>query len=73
MGISDEGEDDDTLVVVVPNEEQDVAVNEGVELDPRFQTCGAALSAGFGNYRAGIDPEYAWYWDRDGDGVVCER
>ncbi|WP_329081474.1 MULTISPECIES: excalibur calcium-binding domain-containing protein [unclassified Streptosporangium] len=24
-------------------------------------------------YRRGTDPEYAWYQDRDGDGVVCER
>ena len=73
VGISDQAEDDDTVVLVIPNDQQDMPGNDGLDLDPRFQTCGAALAAGFGNYRAGIDPEYDWYWDRDGDGVVCER
>ncbi|MFI7463663.1 thermonuclease family protein [Nonomuraea sp. NPDC049646] len=41
--------------------------------DPRFRTCAEANAAGYGPYRRGIDPEYAWYQDRDGDGVVCER
>lgn len=41
-------------------------------LDPRFDTCGEAQSAGYGNYHQGVDPEYDWYQDRDGDGVVCE-
>ncbi|WP_271222973.1 excalibur calcium-binding domain-containing protein [Streptosporangium carneum] len=41
--------------------------------DPRFPTCGAANDAGYGPYRRGVDPEYEWYQDRDGDGVVCER
>lgn len=41
--------------------------------DPRFPTCGAANDAGYGPYRRGADPEYDWYQDRDGDGVVCER
>lgn len=40
--------------------------------DPRFRTCGAANAAGYGPYRRGIDEEYAWYVDRDGDGLVCE-
>lgn len=40
--------------------------------DPRFATCGAATRAGYGPYHEGRDPEYAWYQDRDGDGVVCE-
>jgi hypothetical protein len=40
--------------------------------DPRFDTCGAANAAGYGNYRRGSDPEYEWYDDRDNDGVVCE-
>lgn len=40
--------------------------------DPRFDTCGAANAAGYGNYRRGADPEYDWYDDRDHDGVVCE-
>ncbi|MGG5260252.1 GmrSD restriction endonuclease domain-containing protein [Phycicoccus avicenniae] len=40
--------------------------------DPRFGTCREAVAAGYGPYRSGSDPEYAWYRDRDGDGVVCE-
>lgn len=40
--------------------------------DPRFDTCGAANAAGYGNYRRGSDVEYGWYQDRDNDGVVCE-
>ena len=42
-------------------------------LDPQFRTCGEANANGFGNYVAGVNPEYAWYQDRDHDGVVCER
>ena len=41
-------------------------------LDPRFATCGEAVKAGYGPYVKGTDPEYGWYMDRDGDGVVCE-
>ncbi|GII94639.1 thermonuclease family protein [Sinosporangium siamense] len=41
--------------------------------DPRYGTCGEANAKGLGPYRRGIDPEYEWYQDRDGDGVVCER
>lgn len=41
--------------------------------DPDLGTCGAVIAAGLGPYRRGIDPEYAWYQDRDGDGIVCER
>ncbi|MEU7828530.1 MULTISPECIES: excalibur calcium-binding domain-containing protein [unclassified Nonomuraea] len=41
--------------------------------DPRYRTCGDANAAGYGPYRKGVDPEYAWYQDRDGDGLVCER
>jgi len=40
--------------------------------DPRFDTCGEALDAGYGEYVRGVDPEYDWYRDGDGDGVVCE-
>lgn len=40
--------------------------------DPKFGTCKAAKSAGYGPYYAGQDDEYSWYQDRDGDGVVCE-
>ena len=41
--------------------------------DPRFGTCREANAAGYGPYRAGVDPEYDWYQDRDHDGLVCER
>jgi hypothetical protein len=42
-------------------------------LDPRFGTCRAANAGGYGPYRSGADAEYAWYRDRDHDGLVCER
>ena len=42
-------------------------------LDPRFPYCTNAIAAGLGPYRKGVDPEYAWYRDGDGDGLVCER
>lgn len=41
-------------------------------LDPRFRTCADANAAGLGPYRAGQDPEYDWYIDRDRDGLACE-
>jgi len=41
--------------------------------DPRFSTCAEANRNGYGPYYRGRDPEYAWYQDRDGDGIVCER
>ena len=44
----------------------------GAGLDPRFGTCGDAIAAGYGPYVRSVDPEYDWYTDRDGDGVVCE-
>ncbi|MFA1541057.1 excalibur calcium-binding domain-containing protein [Actinomadura monticuli] len=40
--------------------------------DPRYPTCTAAKRHGLGPYVRGTDPEYAWYEDRDHDGVVCE-
>lgn len=40
--------------------------------DPRYGTCKAAKAAGYGPYYRGQDPEYSWYRDSDGDGVVCE-
>ncbi|MCX6460622.1 MAG: NERD domain-containing protein [Actinobacteria bacterium] len=42
------------------------------DTDPRFVTCLQAKAAGYGHYHQGQDPEYAWYRDLDGDGVVCE-
>lgn len=40
--------------------------------DPRYRTCGEANEHGYGPYRRGRDPEYGWYTDADGDGLVCE-
>lgn len=40
--------------------------------DPRFATCKAARSNGYGPYYEGTDPEYNWYIDADSDGEVCE-
>lgn len=40
--------------------------------DPQFDTCKEANANGYGPYVEGEDPEYDWYQDRDGDGVVCE-
>lgn len=44
----------------------------GGGLDPRFDYCYQATAAGYGPYYQGTDPEYDWYTDADGDGVVCE-
>lgn len=41
--------------------------------DQRFGSCAAAIAAGLGPYRQGVDPEYGWYRDADHDGTVCER
>lgn len=40
--------------------------------DPRFGTCREAIANGYGNYQRGVDPEYDWYRDGEGDGLVCE-
>ncbi|CAB4991929.1 unannotated protein [freshwater metagenome] len=40
--------------------------------DPRYATCTAAKAAGYGPYYRGRDSEYAWYTDRDSDGIACE-
>lgn len=42
------------------------------ELDPNYGTCADANDHGLGPYRRGVDPEYHYYDDRDGDGIVCE-
>ena len=44
----------------------------GGSTDPRFDYCYEANDAGYGPYYRGSDPEYYWYEDRDGDGIVCE-
>lgn len=68
---TDTGDDYNDSVVVValsPDEPTDIDL-----LDPRFRYCTHAIAAGYGPYYAGVDPEYSWYFDRDGDGIVCER
>lgn len=42
------------------------------ETDRRYSTCAEVIRNGRGPYYKGADPEYSWYIDRDGDGVVCE-
>lgn len=61
-------EEDDVLLVPGTGDDEFTA-----DLDPRFRFCTHAIAAGYGPYVAGIDPEYSWYNDRDGDGIVCER
>ncbi|WP_144268187.1 excalibur calcium-binding domain-containing protein [Demequina sp. NBRC 110055] len=39
--------------------------------DQRYPYC-KDLPSGYGPYVKGVDPEYDWYRDNDGDGVVCE-
>jgi len=40
---------------------------------PRFSSCAEAARNGYrGPYVRGVNPEYAWYQDRDRDGTVCE-
>ncbi|WAS90762.1 GmrSD restriction endonuclease domain-containing protein [Nannocystis punicea] len=41
-------------------------------VDPDYGSCKEAKRHGAGPYRRGVDPEYAYYRDADGDGVVCE-
>lgn len=40
---------------------------------PKFSSCAEAERNGYrGPYVKGVNPEYAWYQDRDKDGVACE-
>lgn len=39
---------------------------------PNLGTCAAVKRAGLGPYRRGVHPQYAFYRDADGDGIVCE-
>ncbi|PCC73974.1 Excalibur calcium-binding domain-containing protein [Nannocystis exedens] len=41
-------------------------------VDPNYGSCKEARAHGAGPYRRGVDAEYAYYRDVDGDGVVCE-
>jgi hypothetical protein len=40
--------------------------------DPNYGTCKQARANHRGPYVRGQDPEYDYYQDRDGDGIVCE-
>lgn len=41
--------------------------------DPRFSSCAEAKRNGYNRkYVRGVDPEYYFYRDGDGDGIVCE-
>ncbi len=53
-------------------EEHTRQAEQDAALDPRFDTCTAALAQGHGHYAAGLDPEYPWYRDADSDGIVCQ-
>ena len=62
----------DKAVVTAGTVSEPVApVSDGV-LDPNYGTCSVAQANGAGPYYQGVDPEYAWYRDRDKDGIVCE-
>ena len=70
--LGDTSTDNDGSVTPAPAPVSDSDVDEEL-LDPRFRYCTHAIAAGYGPYYYGIDPEYAWYNDRDSDGIVCER
>jgi hypothetical protein len=55
-----------------PPVEVPVVETPAVQTDPQFSYCYEANDAGYGNYVSGVDPEYDWYDDADGDGRVCE-
>jgi hypothetical protein len=55
-----------------PSPEPATQPSTSTRTDPRFGTCREAKSHGYGPYYSGRDPEYAWYQDRDQDGIVCE-
>lgn len=54
----------------VPQTEPETPVTDSQ--DPRFSSCAKAKEAGYGPYTKGVDVEYDWYRDGDGDGTVCE-
>lgn len=56
-------------VAVEPTQQPDVTE---AATDRRYATCKEARSHGLGPYTKGTDPEYDWYRDADGDGIVCE-
>ncbi|MBB4740565.1 hypothetical protein BJY16_004024 [Actinoplanes octamycinicus] len=68
-GVACEADDDEPADDDTGDEGGDTG---GGGTDPRFRTCAEANANGYGPYREGVDPEYAWYQDRDKDGEVCE-
>lgn len=52
-------------------QEGDEGAGQESGLDERFEYC-SRLPAGYGPYYRAKDPEYEWYRNGDGDGVVCE-
>lgn len=61
-------------VVAQAGDEEDILSTSGdsSSSDPIFDTCREAKQWGYGPYYSGLDYEYDYYFDRDGDGVVCE-
>jgi hypothetical protein len=55
-----------------PTSTQKPSSSGAATVDPRYDSCADAVADGSGPYRKGEDPEYDWYRDGDGDGVVCE-
>lgn len=59
----------------IPNPNPSSAAPDGGSgsSDPKFASCAEAKRNGYTKpYVKGVNPEYAWYQDRDGDGTVCE-
>ena len=61
-----------TVTNTVPSNPNSSPSSSKSATDPRFDTCGEAIAAGYGPYTKGINAEYFWYIDRDKDGSVCE-
>ncbi len=61
-----------TATNTVPSDSNNHSNPSNSATDPRFETCGQAIAAGYGPYIKGRDAEYSWYIDRDKDGSVCE-
>lgn len=61
------------VTVAPPVETEPVIENPQTgETDPQFSTCKEVNANGYGPYVKGVNPEYDWYRDGDGDGSVCE-
>ncbi|MFI0420305.1 excalibur calcium-binding domain-containing protein [Spongiactinospora sp. 9N601] len=73
QGPSDQRSSDQRPSDQRPSDQQPQSAPVGLrtESHPRYASCEEANAHGYGNYRKGEHPEYKWYVDRDGDGVVC--